>query len=73
MQVFGPALATAGQVLAVSDQALMQVAGEQWYALGPRVVAKEVAGHADLPAAAGAEHRLIKPWPVFDLLLAGGL
>ena len=49
------------------------MAGEQRYALGPRVVAEEVAGHADLAAAAGAEHRLIKPGPVFYLLLAGGL
>ena len=49
------------------------MAGEQRYALGPRVVAEEVAGHADLAAAAGAEHRLIKPGPVLDLLLAGGL
>ena len=73
MQVFGPALAAAGEVLAVGDQALILVAGEQWYALGPWVVAEEVAGHADLAAAAGAEHRLIKPGPVFDLLLAGGL
>ena len=72
-QVVGPALATVGEVLAVCDQALMQVAGEQRYALGSWVVAEEVAGHADLAAAAGAEHRLIKPWPVLDLLLAGGL
>ena len=73
MQVLGPALATVGEVLTVGDEALIQVAGEQRYALGPWVVAKEVAGHADLPAAAGAEHRLIKPGPVLDLLLAGGL
>ena len=73
MQVFGPAMATVGEVLAVGDQALMQVAGEQRYALGPRVVAEEVAGHAYLAAAAGAEHPLIKPGPVFDLFLAGGL
>ena len=73
MNVLCPAAAAACQVLAVGDQALMQVAGEQRYALGSWVVAEEVAGHADLAAAAGAEHRLIKPGPVFYLLLAGGL
>ena len=73
MQVFGPALATVSEVLAVGDKALMQVAGEQRYALWPRVVAEEVAGHSDLAAAAGAKHRLVQPGPVLDLLLTGGL
>ena len=57
----------------MGDQALMKVAGEQRDALGPMVVTEEVAGHADLPAPAGAQHALIQPWPVLDLFLAGGL
>ena len=61
------------QMLAMGDQALMQMAGEQRDALRPRVMPEEVAGHADLAAAAGAEHRLIQPGPVLDLLLAGRL
>ena len=51
----------------------MQMAGEQRDALRPRVVPEEVAGHADLAAAAGAEHRLIQPGPVLDLVGAGRL
>jgi hypothetical protein len=38
----------------MGDQALVQVAGEQRDAVRARVVAEEVAGHADLAAAAGA-------------------
>jgi bidirectional [NiFe] hydrogenase diaphorase subunit len=36
-------------------------------------VAEEVTGHADLAAAAGAEHVLIEPGPVLDRINAGGL
>jgi len=56
-----------GEVLALGDQALMQMAGEQRDALRPRVVPEEVAGHADLAAAAGTEDRLIQPGPGLDL------
>jgi hypothetical protein len=73
MAVFCPAAAAAGEVLPMGDQPLMQMAGEQRDALGPRVMPEEVAGHADLAAAAGAEHRLIQPGPVLDFLFAGGL
>jgi len=73
MQIFCPAAAAVAEVLAVGDQALMQVAGEQRDAVGAGVVAEEMAGHADLAAAGGAEHVLIKPGPIFDLLVAGGL
>jgi len=66
--VAGPtAHATAG------DQPLMQVAGEQRDAVGAGVVPEEMAGHADLAAAAGAEHVLIEPGPVLDRIKAGGL
>jgi hypothetical protein len=54
VQVFCPAAAAVGEVLAMGDQALVQVAGEQRDAVRARVVAEEVAGHADLAAAAGA-------------------
>jgi hypothetical protein len=62
-----------GEVLAMGDQALMQMAGEQWDAVGPRVISEEVAGHGDLTAAAGVEHVLIEPGPVLDRINAGGL
>jgi len=73
MQVFCPAAAAVGEVLAMGDQALVQVAGEQRDAVGAWVVAEEMAGYADLAAAAGAQHGLIQPGPIFDLLVAGGL
>lgn len=72
-QVLHPAAAAVGEVLSVVDQALVQVAGEQRNAIGPRVVAKEMAGHADLVAAAGVELLLIKPRPVPNRIKAGGL
>ena len=68
-----PAAAAVGEVLSVVDQALVQVAGEQRNAIGPRVVAKEMAGHADLVAAAGVEHLLIKPRPVPNRIKPVGL
>ena len=68
-----PAAAAVGEVLSVVDQALVQEAGEQRNAIGPRVVAKEMAGHADLVAAAGVEPLLIKPRPVPNRIKAGGL
>jgi len=61
------------QMLAMGDQALMQVAGEQRDALRPWVMPEEVAGHADLAAAACPENPLVKPGPVLDLLFAGWL
>jgi len=73
VQVLHPAAAAVGEVLSLVDQALVQVAGEQRNAIGPRVVAKEMAGHADLVAAAGVEHLLIKPRPVPNRIKAGGL
>jgi hypothetical protein len=47
--------------------ALVQVAGEQRDGVGAWVVAKEMAGLANLIAAARAEHLLIQPGPVLDL------
>ncbi len=60
-------------MLALGDQALVQVAGEQRDAVGAGVVAEEVAGHAHLTATAGAEHVLIELGPVFDCFASGGL
>ena len=62
-----------GEVLSLVDQALVQVAGEQRNAIGPRVVAKEMAGHADLVAAAGVEQLLIEPRPGLNRLRGRGL
>jgi hypothetical protein len=61
--VIGPALTAANQVLTLGNQALVQLAGEQGDALGPGVVPEPVAGHADLAAAAGAQHVLIEIGP----------
>jgi hypothetical protein len=38
--VIGPTLAAAGEVLAVGDQTLVQLAGEQWDAVDTGVVPK---------------------------------
>jgi len=70
VQVFCPAAAAVGEVLAMGDQPLVQVAGEQRDAVGARVVPEEMAGHADLAAAAGAEHVLIEPGLVLDRINA---
>jgi len=57
----------------MGDQPLVQVASEQGDGVGAWVVAEEMAGHANLMAAARAEHLLIQPGPVLDRLVAGGL
>ena len=51
--VVGPALAAAGEVLAVGDQALVQQAGQQRDAVHPRMVLKPVAGLQTLRLRAG--------------------
>jgi len=51
VQVFCPAAAAVGEVLAVVDQALVQVAGEQRDAVRAGVMPEEVVGHAELAAA----------------------
>jgi hypothetical protein len=48
----------------MGEQALMQMAGEQPDAVGPGVVAEEMAGHADLVTEAAVKLLLIKPGPV---------
>ena len=55
VQIFCPAVASVDQVLAMGDQALMQVAGEQRHAVAFRVMPEEVPGHADLPAVESPE------------------
>jgi len=57
----------------MGDQPLVQVAGQQRDVVGPWVLAEEMAGQADLAAAAGAEQLLIEPGPVLDRLPARGL
>ena len=54
----------------MGDQALIQLATEQRDAVGAGVVMEEMAGHAGLAAAAGAEHVLFEPGPVLDRTLA---
>ena len=46
----GPDGATAGEVLAMADQPLVELAGEQGDAVEASVVAEPMAGHADLAA-----------------------
>jgi len=72
-QVLHPTAAAAGEVLPMGDQPLVQVAGEQGDGVGAWVMAEEMAGHANLMAAARAEHLLIQPGPVLDRINAGGL
>jgi hypothetical protein len=48
----------------MGQQALVQLAGEHRDAVHPGVMAEEVAGHADLAAAAGHQHLLIKVVPL---------
>lgn len=73
MEILGPAGAAMGDVLPMGDQALVELAGEQGDAVGSGVMAEEVAGEADLPAATGHQNGLIQPGPVLDGLKAGGL
>jgi len=73
VQILCPAVAAVGEVLAVGNQPLVQVTGEMRDAVGAGVVAEEMAGHADLAAAAGAQHLLIEPGPVLDFFFAGRL
>ena len=48
----------------MGQQALVQLAGQQRDAVHPRVVPEEVAGEADLAAAAGHQHLLIEIGPL---------
>jgi hypothetical protein len=51
-QILCPALAAVGEVIAVADQALVELAGEQGDAVDASVVAEPVAGDAHLAATA---------------------
>jgi hypothetical protein len=64
--VVGPALATADQVLAVGDQALVQLTGEQRDAVHTGLVLKPVAGHADLAAPGLHQHILVQKGPLLS-------
>jgi hypothetical protein len=64
--VIGPTLAAAGQVLAMGDQPLVQLTGEQRDAVQPGVVSEPVAGHADLAAAGFKQGALIEVGPLLD-------
>ena len=61
-----PALAAAGEVLAVGDQALVQLAGEQGDAVDTGLVLKPVAGHADLAAPGLHQHLLVQEGPLLS-------
>ncbi len=64
--VVGPALAAAGEVLAVGDQALVQLAGEQRDAVHTRLVLESVPSHADLAAAGLHQHLLVEERPLLS-------
>ena len=51
----------------MDDQPLVQLAGEQWDAVHPGVVAEPMAGHADLAAAALLQGALIEVGPLLQL------
>jgi hypothetical protein len=50
-------------MLTLGDQAVVQMTSEHRDAVSSRVVSESVAGHADLAAAAGAQHVLIQIRP----------
>jgi len=66
----GPTLAATSEVLPLADQALMQLAGERRDAAHPGVMTKPMAGHTDLAAAAGAQHRIVQIGPRLNGLQA---
>jgi hypothetical protein len=70
LQVFCPPGAARNEVLPLGDQPLVQLTREQRDAVHPGVVAKEVAGEADLAAAGGYQHLLIEIGPFFNQLVA---
>jgi hypothetical protein len=65
-------LAAVGEVVAVADQALMKLTGEQGDAVDASVVAEPVAGDAHLSATATQQHLPIEVGPGVNGLLAGG-
>ena len=61
----GPVGTTAGEVLALADQALVELAGEQGDLGLTEVMAEGAAGEADLLAAAGGKQGRIQLGPAF--------
>jgi hypothetical protein len=61
-----------GEVIAMADQALVQLACEQGDAIDSRVMAEPVAGDAHLAATAGEQDLFAEVWPSVDGDLAGG-
>ena len=68
----GAARATVGEVIAMADQTLMQLAGEQGDALHTSVVAEPIAGDAHLATTAGFQDLFVEVGPSVDGDLAGG-
>ena len=68
----GPTLAATGEVLAMGNQALVQLAGEHGDAAHPGVVPEPVTGHADLSAAAPEQRGLIKVRPLLNRNIQAG-
>ena len=62
-----------GQILGAAGAVVGELTGEQGDAARTGVVAKPVAGHADLAAAGLEQHCLIEVGPLLDGLDAGGL
>ena len=69
-QVLGPTVTAAGEVFPLGDQPLVELAGEQGDAVGARMMAKPMAGEADLSTAAGTQHALVEVRPVLNGLVA---
>ena len=67
--IAGPALTTTGEMLTIGEHVLVQLKGEQGDPVNGGVVAKPVAGHADLAAADLGQHAFIGIGPRLD----GGL
>jgi len=57
-------MAAVGEVFPLAQQSLVQLTGENRDAVDPGVVAEEVAGEADLAAAAGQQHLFIEIGPL---------
>jgi hypothetical protein len=73
VELLGPVVAAAGEVLTVADQALVEMAREQRDAISTGVVSEEMAGEADRAAAAGLQDLLIQSWPLLQGFAARGL
>ena len=64
--IAGPALTTTGEMLTIGEHVLVQLKGEQGDPVNGGVVAKPVAGHADLAAAGLEQDGFVEIGPLLD-------